>query len=434
MKYDTIIDFFKIHIDLGKDINLLVDYAINEKGFKALLRLDSETQKILRIAMAKLYRTGDYSEYELAKILNTLLINIHHETTKEFLEKWLNSYREITSNELPNILASLDDTDSRNFLYIEEIWFLPIDQQTKALRIYKSLKSENASSEVIARATTILKVPIITKNFRDYEINVLISKTESPYALDFLTNIKKDQSNMLNNYTFEEIQTILDYLNSIKEMDESINEFALEFLRSFRIKLFISKDRPELTKESITEIINLFFLDNNIHFDILKNFNLFDKIHLIEQNENTKTEYFQTKKDLIDLIIQNYHVTRFSEILITSKTLSKLSWEFIIEFYHKIESKPISNPACENLLYNSLSSFFKNDFSNSCYPNSSKESECQKKLEELINVTEYTVTVEEYLKKCDTINELLHEIKQNDIKDVELTTQMKIYRHQSKTN
>ena len=276
----------------------------------------------------------------------------------------------------------------------------------------------------------ILKTETIISNYRDYEISVFISLCQNKYALSFLLERSSDYIDILANYSFTNIETCLKYLNKIGEMDESIISFAVDFLRKYNLRLFCEKDNPDPSIENIEEIINLFFNDNNIHFEINDIDAIWHYLEVLEDIEVTKNQTFAGKKALIDFLTVYPKENRIVSLLINNQMLKYLDGKDVITLYNEIAKNPLQNPSCEELIYNELSTISGNNLNKLLNEQISFKELSNYLYQEILkvsNVTEYVMTVEEYLKKCNSINELLQEIKKNKINEFDLNTKLRMY-------
>lgn len=234
-----------------------------------------------------------------------------------------------------------------------------------------------------------------------------------------------ENDDIFQKYTFEQIETILEYLESLKELDPSINKFALEFLKKFNLTLFLSADKSNITIDAIKEIINLFFIDNNIHFEVNDGSAIWRYLEIMQNIPSNEELPFASKKRLIELLVQVPEDNSILNLLISSKLLIDLKWDLIVDIYKEIASKPIKNKGCRDLIYNALDDFFENNY----FFVQENNDKIYKKMLEKINIVEYQMTIEEYLKTAWSINDLLEKVAENNIDDVELSTEIKIYRY-----
>lgn len=441
MKYQNIIELFQLNSSSGgPTVNLLENsypYDISKEAFKAAISLkeDADIYFIKRI-MEKLYATGFYKTYEICRILNAFLPNYGKPNVNDFMVNISNQNQYINYDYFHKYFEVIGDNTIKDFLY-NDIWCYKPDQQFKAIKVYKEYLEQNPNEEMRTLIKDILRTGSIIENFREYEIKRFISLCQNKYAKSFLLDWEKDKVFIFKIYSFNEIELCLEYINSIDKYDESIINFAVDFLRKYKLIFFTAKDKEVIKKEDISAIINLFFRDNNIHFDLTSGDAIWHLLKVLEFGAVCKKQTFQDKLDLVEFLTQHPKEDRIINSLIKTRVLINLSGKEVINLYKEIEKYPLENPSCELEIYEALSDFINNKWEKILTDNH-KDEELSTLMYagilEAIDITENKMTVEEFIDKNDSIKELLEEIKKNNIEDFNLNTEIKIYKKEKNNN
>lgn len=434
MKYQDIEDFFLLsNYAEEEEVNLLETSLISKEAFKIALSLKEEEMNALKLTIQEIYLCKFYQKEEMAHILNIFLLNYQKKYVFEFMGNKGDTRKYIDYVTLEELFAEIQDDKVREFLY-NDIWNYSSKMQLKAIRIFKESIKKYPGTEAEATIREILGNEVIIKYYRDYEISVFISLCQNKYAKQFLLEHNQDQINILEEYTFPNIETCLKYINSIRDNDESIIEFAVNFLKKYNLRLFCSNGKTEPTIEDIGSIIDLFFADNNIHFDLDSNESIWKHLRDLDEDLVSTKQTMEGKKALIQFLTENPEDDRIRNLLLGRKVLINMDGTKIIELYNEIIKNPLENPSCELAIYEELRTTLVDKIDEILYGYTEPtkiESILYEKIKECANITEYITTVDEYLKKCDDIRDLLDELKKNEIDDFNLKTEIKIYKREN---
>lgn len=434
MKYLSIFNLFRLVNSVGQNINLLESNDISKEALKEALTLTNEEINTVKDIIQKIYSNHRISDYEITKILEIFLLNFKKEHVVEFMTNKAQQGKYINYETLNDYFELIQDEEKRKFLYDKVIWDYDTENQFKAIRIYKESIEKYPSEEMRATIQDILRTPIIVEKYRVYEISVFISLCQNKHTASFLLEREKDEVDIFASYSFPIIEICLNYINKIGECDESIINFAIDFLRKYHIRLFCSKDREDPTIESIEEIINLFFHDNNIHFDLTSGDTIWRNLKELENEKVNMYQTFEGKKQLIELFTQYPKNNRILNILLNRSLVIHLDGSEIVSLFRELAKNPLEIPSCEEEIYEDLKDFIYTRWYEDILKKISNEEEMKKAVYngilEIANVTEYKMTVEEFINKYESTKDLLENLKKNNIEDFDLKTEIKIYKRE----